>query len=172
MKTVCLLGTILVFCIANAAAQGKDDPLTGLPVIPAAETIVAGKSYGFQPAPMPPATVCKSKMKGDFYSISGTNVKDSKVKVNAVVAWYESHLTGFKKMDGYVANAPQNAGHRSQTAFYNSDGTVVIFVTGAAAPQGEIANTYSVAYQRYEPGISEKTIASMASSTQGKIACQ
>jgi len=160
MRTIVLLGTLLVFCSGGAYGQGKDS-LTGLPVIPAAETIVAGKSYGFQPAQMPGGTVCKSKMKGDFYAISNMNVKDKTVKVSNVVAWYATQLSGFKKIQGYTS--------RSQTAFYNSDGTIVVIVTGASARQGEDASTYSVAYQRYDPGLSEKTIASL---TQGKIVCQ
>ena len=51
MKTVLVLGMMLVLCLADAAGQGNLDPLTGLPVIPAAETMLAGKSYGFQPKP-------------------------------------------------------------------------------------------------------------------------
>ena len=168
MKTICLSGTMLVFCLAGAYGQGNDS-LTGLPVIPAAETMVAGKSYGFQPAQVPEGTVCKSKMKGDFYALLNMNVKDRNVKVSTVVAWYATHLSGFKKTQGYVSNGPQNAGNRSQTAFYNPGGTIVVFITGDSGRQGEDTNTYGVGYQRYEPGISEKTIASM---TQGKIVCQ
>ncbi len=46
MRVICLSITVLAFCAAGAYGQGKD-PLTGLPVIPSAETIVQGKSYGF-----------------------------------------------------------------------------------------------------------------------------
>lgn len=168
MKAICLSGTMLVFCLAGAYGQAKDS-LTGLPVIPAAETMLAGKSYGFQPSQVPEGTVCKSKMKGDFYALLNMNVRDNNVKVSTVVAWYAAHLTGFKKTQGYVTNGPQNAGNRSQTAFYNPGGTIVVFITGDFGRQGEDTNTYGVGYQRYEPGISEKTIASM---TQGKIVCQ
>ena len=168
MKTVCLSGTILIFCLAGAYGQGKDS-LTGLPVIPAAETMLAGTSYGFQPGRLPEGTVCKSKMKGDFYALQNMNVKDRDVKVNTVVAWYAAHLAGFKKAQGYVSDGQQNAGYRSQTAFYNPDGTIVVFITGAVGRQGEDTGTHSVGYQRYEPGISERTIVSL---TQGKIDCR
>jgi hypothetical protein len=167
MKTIRLSATMLVFCWAGAYGQGRDS-LTGLPVIPAAETMLAGTSYGFQPGPMPEGTVCKSKMKGDFYALQNMNVKDSKVKVNTVVAWYAAHLLGFKKAQGYV-KGPQNAGYISQTAFYNAQGTIVVFITGAVGQQGEDTVTHSVAYERFDPGISEATIASLA---QGKIDCR
>lgn len=167
MKTICLSGAMLVCCLAVAYGQGKDS-LTGLPVIPAAEVMVAGTSYGFQPAHMPEGPVCKSKMKGNFYALLNMNVKDNKVKVSTVIAWYAAHLSGFKKTQGYVGNGPQNAGHRSQTAFYNSDGTIVVFITGDSGRQGEDTSTYGVGYERYDPGISEKTVASL---TQGKIVC-
>jgi hypothetical protein len=167
MKTIYLSGTMLVFCLAGAYGQGKDS-LTGLPVIPAAETMVAGKSYGFQPSPLPGGTVCKSKMTGDFFAILNMNVKDNNVKVNTAVAWYAANLSGFKKTQGYVGNGPQNAGHRSQTGFYNSGGTIMVFITGATGREGEETKVYSIAYQRYEPGLSEKTIASL---TQGKSVC-
>jgi len=159
---------MLILVLGGAYGQGKDS-LTGLPVMPAAETMLAGKSYGFQPVQVPEGTVCKSRMRGDFYALHNMNVKDKNVKVSAAVAWYDAHLSGFKKTHGYVDKGPQNAGHRSQTAFYNSSGTIVVFITGEAAGQGEDSNTYGIGYQRYEPGISEKTIASM---TQGKIDCK
>lgn len=159
---------MLVLCLAAAYAQGNDS-LTGLPVIPAAETMLAGKSYGFQPAAMPEGTVCKSKMKGEFYALQNMNVKDSNIKVNTVVAWYAAHLPGFKKTQGYVSNGRQNAEYRLQTTFSNSEGTIVVVITGGAGRQGEDTSTHGVAYERYDPGISEKTIASL---TQGKIACR
>jgi hypothetical protein len=90
------------------------------------------------------------------------NVKDNSVKVSTVVAWYTAHLPGFKETQGYEHG-------RSQTAFYNAGGTIVVFITGASGRPGEDTGTYGVAYQHYEPGVSEKTIVSL---TQGKLACQ
>jgi hypothetical protein len=134
-------------------------------VIPAAETIVQGKSLGFQPSDMPATQVCKSKAKGEFYTLSSMNVLDKTVrtvKVSSVVEWYTAHLSGFKKSQGY-------ADGRSQIAFYNSDGTMVVFITGDNGRPGEDTNAYSVSYQRLDPGLAEKTIVSM---TQGKIVCK
>jgi hypothetical protein len=82
--------------------------------------------------------------------------------VDAAVGWYSSHLSAFKKFRGYDSA-------RSQTAFYNADGTIVIFVTGTPGPDGQNTDAYSVAYKRFQPGISEKTITSV---TQGKMVCQ
>ena len=168
MKSFGLSATTFVFCLAAAYGEGKD-ALTGLPVIPAAETVVAGKSYGFEPTDMPDSAVCRSKMKGDFYALGDMNVKDKNLTVNAAIAWYAAHLSGFKKARGSMSAGRQNSGSRSQTALYNSDGTIVIFITGNVAPQGQDAGVYSIAYQRYSPGLSEKTITSM---TQGNIDCR
>ena len=161
MKTVVVLGSMLVVCLAQAAGQNNLDPLTGLPIIPAAETMLAGKGYGFQPNPMSATTVCKSKMKGEFFSILNRNVRDSKVKVGAVIAWYAAHLSGFKKTEGYKSAS-------SQIVFSNSDGTLLVIITGDSGAQGQDSGTYSVSYQQYQPGLSAKTIESF---TQGKIVC-
>jgi hypothetical protein len=164
MKAIYVSATVLALCVASVYGQGKD-PLTGLPVIPAAETIVQGKSLGLEPSDLPPSALCKSKMKGDFYTLSSMDAiaKTIKtVKVSSVVAWYAAHLSGFKKSQGY-------AGGRSQIAFYKSDGTIVVWITGNNGRQAEDADAYSVSYQRYDPGLSERTIVSL---TQGKTVCQ
>jgi hypothetical protein len=161
MKDVFLAATIFVFCLTNATGQGKlltSDPLTGLPLIPATDSgkHLANLSYTYnEPTAMPGAQICNSKFQGNFYSLFN-------IKVNAAVAWYSSHLSGFKKFSGYESK-------RSQTVFNNSDGTIVIIVTGDSGAQGENTDAYSVAYERYQPGISEKTITAL---TQGKMVCQ
>jgi hypothetical protein len=161
MKLTLLIATMLIFSLASAAGQSKvltDDPLTGLPLIPAT---VLFKNVGNEPDKMPEGQVCKSKMQGEFYSLNSP-FSQNKIKLNDAVAWYASHLSGFKKVQGYESG-------RSQIAFYNSDRTVVIFLTGNKGAQGENTDAYSVAYEHYQPGISEKTISSL---TQGKIVCQ
>jgi hypothetical protein len=155
MKNILLVTMVLTFCLANAAGQGKtltSDPLTGLPLIPATDS---GNHFGNEPDPLPDSQVCKSKMKGEFYSLYN-------IKMDAATAWYAAHLTGFKKVLGYESG-------RAQTAFYNSGGTIVIFLTGTSGAKGENVNAYSVAYERYDPGLSEKTLTSL---TQGKFVCQ
>ena len=156
MKTIWLCAAVLAFALANAAGQTKkltNDPLTGLPLSPAV--------VDNEPDKMPDGQVCKSKMQGNFYSLSSIMNPASAPKMDAAAAWYASHLSGFKKVQGY------ESGH-SQIAFYNSDRTIVIFLTGQAGAQGENTDAYSVAYERYQPGISETTIRSL---TQGKIVC-
>lgn len=128
MKTILLAATMFVLCVADATGQGKvltNDPLTGLPLTPATDSgkHMANISYTYnEPTKMPDAQVCNGKMKANFYSLYDINV-------DAVVARYSSHLSGFKKVGGQSG--------RSQTAFYNSDGTIVIIVTGNSGAKGE-----------------------------------
>jgi hypothetical protein len=93
-------------------------------------------------------------MQADFYS-----VYDS--KVNATLAWYNAHLPGFQKPHAYAAN-------RSQDTFYKADGTELVSVTGSPGKEGEDADTYSVLYARFQPGLSEKTIVTL---NQQKVVC-
>lgn len=146
MKTTLLVVAMLALWFANSAVREKlltSDPLTSLPLIPATDS---GKNLGNEPTPMPGNSICKSKMQAEFYKLYN-------IKVDVAAEWYSSHLTGFKKAQG-----------SAQTAFYNSDGTIVVFVTGKSG-----ADAYSVAYERFQPGLSEKTITSV---TDGKIVCQ
>ena len=155
MKTAVLLAMMSAFLLGVATGQGKiltTDPLTHLPLIPATDS---GMHLGNQPDPMPSSSVCKSKMQAEFYSLY-------KTKTDAAVDWYSSHLPGFKKIRGYDST-------RAQIAFYKPDGTIVVFVTGTPGAEGENTDAYSVAYEQYQPGISEKTI---VAGTQGKIVCQ
>jgi len=159
MKTTWLIATILVLCLTSATGQGKiltNEPWTGLPLIPATDSgkRIANLSYTYnEPTKMPDGQVCKSKMQANFYLLYN-------IKVDAAVAWYSSHLSGFKKVSGYESQ-------RSQVPFYKPDGTIVIIVGDPG--EGENTDAYSVAYERYQPGISERTITSL---TQGKIVCQ
>lgn len=160
MKNAIVLAIILVVALADAAGQGKvltNDPLTGLPLTPA--TVVV-ESAGNKPVKMPDGQVCKSKMQGNFYDLYSYFSKHN-VKVSNVVAWYASQLSGFNKVRGYDSS-------RSQTAFYNSDRTILIIVTGNPSAAGEDTDAYSVAYERYQPGLSDKTVTSL---TQGKVIC-
>jgi hypothetical protein len=153
MKTI-LCTALFALSPANAAAQFKtltNDPLTGLPLISASEP---RKGMGNEPDKMPDGQVCRSSMKGEFYMLSN-------IKTNEAAAWYASHLSGFKKVQGYESG-------RAQIVFSNSDGTILIVLTGDKGAQGENADAYSVAYERNQPGLSEKTV---TGSAQGKIVC-
>jgi hypothetical protein len=146
MKAAFLVAAMIGLCGVSAMGHAKadaTDPMTKLPVISAVDSL--------QPDPYPSSQVCKSKLQGEFYTLS-------RVKIDAAVAWYASHLNGFAKVSGYD-------GQRSQTAFYNADRTVVVILTGSKGAKGENTDAYSVAYQRYQPGLSAKTIAALPSGT-------
>jgi hypothetical protein len=158
MTMTWLIPTVLALSVTAAGSQAlTKDPATGLPLIPATDPHVPTvlTSAPNEPTKMPDGRVCKSAMQANFYSLY-------KIKVDATVAWYDAHLSGFKKVSGY-------GGGRSQTAFSNADGTLVVIVTGDAGAQGANVDAYSVAYERYQPGLSAKTIDSL---TQGKLTCQ
>jgi hypothetical protein len=104
---------------------------------------------------MPDTPVCKSKQQSEYYPIYN-------MKTDDVVAWYASHLAGFKKFSGYESE-------RAQIAFRNSDGTTLVIVTGDQGAKGANVGAYSVAYERYQPGLSEKTVAGL---TLGNIDCR
>lgn len=155
MKITLLLAATLIFCSANAAGQGKTlttDPLTKLPLISATDS---GKHFGNEPTSMPDSRVCKSAMQGNFYLLYN-------IKVDAAAAWYASHLASFQKANGYGSR-------RAQIAFYNSDRSILVIVTGDPGGEGQNTDAYSVAYERYQPGLSEKTITGL---THGKMVCQ
>ena len=131
MKTIFLLGAMLVLCLGNAAGQGKlltSDPLTGLPLISATDSgkrlDIPNLSYTYnKPTQMPDAQIWNSKYQGNFYSLCN-------IKTNAAAAWYSSHLSGFKKTQGYGSG-------RAQIAFSNSDRTILVIVTGNMGAQGQ-----------------------------------
>jgi hypothetical protein len=152
-----LLNTFLVtlglgFTLSASAKTLTTDPLTGLPLYPATDSRL---HLGNEPTKIPDSQICKSKMQSDFYAIMDT-------KVDATVAWYAAHLTGFHKAHGF-------ANGRSQDTFYNDAGTMVVSVTGSRGKEGENTDAYSVSYHRLEPGLPAKTIIGFA---QAKIVCQ
>jgi len=158
MKTISGLGgfvAILILSFGFTARGGTKllttDPLSGLPLHPATDSRL---HLGNEPTRLPESQVCKSKMQADFYP-----VYDS--KVNETLAWYDAHLTGFKKTHAHAAG-------RSQDTFYKADGTLLVSVTGSPGKEGENADTYSVLYARFQPGLSEKTIVSL---NQQKVVC-
>jgi hypothetical protein len=141
----------LSFALSAGAASLTTDPLTGLPLDPATDS----HHFGNEPVKMRDSQICKSTMQGDFYS----NVD---AKVDATVAWYAAHLAGFHKSHAYAAG-------RSQDAFYNDAGTMLVYVTGSPGKEGENTDAYAVTYYRFQPGLPAKTILSF---TQQKIICQ
>jgi hypothetical protein len=153
MKLIRILTVVfsLGFALSASGATLTTDPLTGLPIDPATDS----HHFGNEPMKMPDSQICKSKLQGDFYS----NVD---AKVDATVAWYAAHLAGFHKSHAYAAG-------RSQDAFYNDAGTLLVYVTGSPGKDGENTDAYAVTYYRIQPGLPAKTIASF---TEQKINCQ
>jgi hypothetical protein len=134
----------LSFALSAGAATLTTDPLTGLPVDPATDT----HHFGNAPTKMRDSQICKSTMQGDFYS----NVD---AKVDATVAWYAAHLAGFHKSHAY-------ANGRSQDAFYNDAGTMVVYVTGDPGKEGENTDAFAITYYLFRPALSAKAISSFA----------
>ncbi|MDQ2766253.1 MAG: hypothetical protein M3Y30_03765 [Gemmatimonadota bacterium] len=75
-------------------------------------------------------------------------------KVDATVAWYASHLPGFKRTHAY-------ANGRSNDTFYNSVGSMFVLVMGNPGKDGDNTDTYSVTYYRVQPGLAEKSIVAL-----------
>lgn len=141
---------VFAFMASGTFGQGKaqaTDPLTHLPLF-------AGAGGSTNGNPLPPGRVCRSGMKGTFYMLNDPKVTD-------VVSWYAAHLSGFKKAAGTESK-------RAQVAFYNADGTILVIVTGDPGSTPVSGQAFSVAYEQYSPGISEKTAASL---TTGHIVC-
>jgi len=142
---------IFVYAARGGTKLLATDPLTGLPLYPATDSRL---HMGNEPTQLPESQVCKSKMQVDFYSIYDS-------KVNVTLAWYDSHLPGFKKTHAYASK-------RSQDTYYKSDGTLIVSVTGSPGKDGEDTDTYSVIYARFQPALTEKTIIGM---NQQKVVC-
>jgi hypothetical protein len=119
----------------NAAHLTKD-PLTQLPL-----PTITDNAFGNDPTEMPAATICKSQFRGNFYSLSGASL-------DSAVSWYISTLKGFRHI--------QSADHAVH-AFADAQRSVIVILMGKP---GGAANT--VAYEKYEPGLSEKTLQGIA----------
>jgi hypothetical protein len=155
MKTALLSGLMLALCFANAATQEKllaTDLLTGMPLAPATDP---GFHLGNAPSRLPNSMFCESTVQTDFYTLFNT-------KVDATLAWYGAHLPAFKKVHG-------SSNNRSHDYFYNTDGTVVVSITGQRADEGQNADGYFVSYLHFHPPLSEKAMVSMST---GKVGCK
>jgi hypothetical protein len=151
MRTVLLLTALLFVCASIASGQTKiltNDALTGLPLMPPRDS---AKKFGNEPVKMPDGQVCKSKFQGNFYKLYDYFARDN-IKLTDGLAWYTSHLSGFKK---------EETSNHSQTIFYNSGGTIVVLVDSESHTADGVTKLDSAAYERYQPGISEKTIVSL-----------
>jgi hypothetical protein len=156
MKTSRVLAIALILYYAVIAGGNTKllaaDPLTNLPLYPATDSRL---HLGNDPTRLPESNVCGSKVQADFYT-----VYDS--KVNTTLAWYATHLSGFKRTHAYTVN-------RSQDTFYNPEGTLAVFVTGSSGKADENTETYSVIYSRFQPALPEKVIIGL---NQQKVTCR
>ncbi|HEY2712750.1 MAG TPA: hypothetical protein VGI60_09575 [Chthoniobacterales bacterium] len=153
MKKIFSCAVIFGFALvvsANSASTEKTDSLTGLPLYPA----VSNRVDEGKPVKLPEVTICQSKMETNFYSVYDA-------KIDATLAWCVAHFQGFKQVHGYSDG-------RSQNAFYNSDGTILVSVTGSVAKEGENTATVSISYKKFNPGLSQTTILGMK---DRKIVC-
>ena len=145
-----LVGLALALFGTSTDAAGKMDPLTALPLYPA----TGSKFHSGDPMRVPDTRLCKCNQETDFYTVHDA-------KVSAAVAWCATNLLGFHKSNGYARG-------RSQDTFYNSDGTLVVSITGSRGKEGEDTAAYSITYLKFTPGLQEKTIVAMSN---GKIVC-
>lgn len=155
MKIIVVLTLLILSSTVLGQAILTNDPLTELPLLPPTD---ATKRVGNQPAKMPDGTVCDSKVKGNFYKLYDYFSKDN-ITFTDAEEWYSSHLSGFKKLE---------ASNHLQTIFYNSDRSLLVILTSESSARGGAAMARGVAYERYQPGISEKTVINL---TQKRIVC-
>jgi hypothetical protein len=146
----CASATLALMLAGLACAADTTDSLTGLPVPDAASGI---KLYD-PPMKLDPAQICKSTQVTDFYSTAD-------FKTSAAIAWYSTHLKDFKHMHGYGAG-------RTQDAFVNADGTLMVVITGSPGADGVDSNAYAVTYATLKPGMPQKTMTGLLSQ---KISC-
>jgi hypothetical protein len=131
----------------GAGAKSADgvglDPLTKLPLPLAGAPVLLYDN----PNEIDDVPVCKSHSAMNFYTgRSGT--------VSAAVAWYASHLSGFKHVHGIGSG-------RSQDTFYNAAGTLIVGITGKPGQEGQDTPVHSIIYGTIQPGVSDKVIAGM-----------
>jgi hypothetical protein len=149
-RTVTMIASLGVALSAGNVTL-TTDALTGLPIDPKSDL---GMHLGNAPTKMTDSQICNSKMQANLYTVYDT--------VDATVAWYAAHLTGFHKTHAYFDN-------RSQNRFYNDAGTLVVSVLGEGGQDGQNVDTHSVTYYRFQPGLPAKAIVSFG---QHKIECQ
>ncbi len=150
MLRTCASATLALMLTSLACAADMTDALTGLPLPDAASGI---KLYD-PPMKLEPAQICKSTQVTDFYSTMD-------FKTSVAIAWYGAHLKGFQHMHGYGSG-------RTQDAFLNADGTLMVVITGSPGADGVDSKAYAVTYAALKPGMPQKTVAGLLSQ---KVAC-
>jgi hypothetical protein len=134
------LALSLAICAVTASAEHlTKDALTQLPLPAFTQGIL-----GNQPTEMPSATICKSRYRGNLYQLSNATL-------DSAVAWYVGTLKGFRHI--------QSADH-STHMFADAQRSIIVIVMGKTG-----GNAASVAYEKYEPGLSEKALVGFVNKT-------
>jgi hypothetical protein len=123
---------LAIFAVTASAEHLTQDPLTQLP-LPAITEGMLGNS----PSEMTPATVCKSAYRGNLYILVNATLESA-------VAWYAGALKGFRHIE--------SANHLTHV-FSDAQRSIIVIVMGRADGKAN-----SAAYEKYEPGLSEKTL--------------
>lgn len=132
IRTSSLALSLTISAVAANAAHLTRDSLTQLP-LPA----ITGTFLGNEPTEMPPAMICKSQYHGNSYQLSNATL-------DSAVSWYVGALKGFRHI--------QSADH-STHLFADPQRSIIVIVMGKAG-----GSATSVAYEKYEPGLSEKAL--------------
>jgi hypothetical protein len=133
IQTRSLALSLAIFATTAGAAHLTQDPLTHLQLPAFTDKSILGNA----PVEMPSAKICKSQYRGEYYSLSDSTLE-------SVVAWYVGSLKGFRHI--------QSADH-STHMFADAQRSIIVIVMGKAG-----GNANSVAYEKYEPGLSEKAL--------------
>jgi hypothetical protein len=123
---------LVIFAATASAEHLTQDPLTQLPLPAITEGML-----GNRPAEMPPATICKSAYRANHYVLSNATLESA-------AAWYVGSLKGFRHIE---------SGDHLTHVFSDAQRSVIVIVMGRAD-----GNASSAAYEKYDPGLSEKTL--------------
>ena len=152
--SLCVAAAVVVGLSSGGATAVSltKDPLTGLPLAPTTDSRL---HLGNEPTRIPEIKICGSKMASEQYPIFDE-------KFDATLAWYDTHLPGFKHIHGAAEN-------RSRDAFYSADGKTVVFVTSEPSAPGASVKTHGVLYASFQPALTEPVIVSINAE---KVVCR
>ena len=149
MKRAAVVASIVVLAMTNAAGQAQvhtTDLLTGLPLNPA--TVIAPNA-GNDPVKMPDGRVCKSTMQGNFYSLYNLFLeeerqsrRDERLVCLTSVRFQQGERVRFPPLaNGVLQLGPDDPGDPDRESRRG----------------GRRHIRASVAYERYQPGLSKRS---------------
>lgn len=145
MKAFALFSAFIALSTGSLALSADNgmDPVTKLPLPSTGAPLVLYSD----PTKLDDVPVCKSNSTMNMYSVRSGTVK-------VALAWYASHLAGFKHVHGTGSG-------RSQDTYYNATGTLIVSITGEPGTEGQDVKVYSIIYGVIKPGVSDDVIAGM-----------